>query len=144
MYLMKRFVWVLSVLVLVWLLAGCGKSWSATSSSPAVAELVSCLTKNGATFYGTEWCPHCKEQKKIFGEAFVQVNYIDCDKNKVACDSAKVKWYPTWVFADGSTLVGTQTLEALAAKSGCSFAPEALIPEAQKAQAEQAKQASGV
>jgi glutaredoxin len=59
--------------------------------SPAVGELASCLTKNGATFYGTERCPHCKDQKKSFGEAIAQVNYVDCDKNKVACDAAKVK-----------------------------------------------------
>jgi glutaredoxin len=132
----------LSVFALVLILAGCGAS-TTTISSPAIAELASCLKKNGATFYGTEWCPHCKDQKKLFGEAIAQVNYVDCDKNKVACDTAKVKGYPTWVFADGSTLVGTQALEALAAKSGCSFAPEALVADKQQAATQEAEVASG-
>ncbi len=140
---MKRLLWVLSVFALILMLAGCGAK-TTTTSSPAIAELASCLTKNGATFYGTEWCPHCKDQKKLFGEAFAQVNYVDCDKTKVACDSAGVKWYPTWVFADDSTLVGTQSLEALAGKAWCSFAPEAMVADEQQAAVEQAKQASGV
>lgn len=125
--------WLLSMFILVLILSGCGSTVTTTTSSPAISQLAVCLAKNGATFYGTEWCPHCKEQKKLFGEAFAQVNYVDCDKNKVACDSAKIKWYPTWVFADNSTLVGTQTLDVLAKKAGCNFAPEALIWEQQEA-----------
>ncbi len=139
---MKRLVWVLSMFALVLVLSGCG-SKTTTTSSPAITELASCLTKNGATFYGTEWCPHCKDQKKLFGDALAQVNYIDCDKNSPACASAWVKWYPTWVFADGSTLVGTQSLEALAAKSWCSFAPEALVADEQQAAVQEAEVASG-
>lgn len=138
---MKR-LWLLSAMVaMVLVLAGCGAAPEAVVISPAITELASCLTTNGATFYGTEWCPHCKDQKKLFGDAMVQVNYIDCDKNAPACQSAGVQGYPTWVFADGSTLVWAQALEALAAKTGCSFAPEALIPEAQ---AQEAIQASGM
>ena len=126
---MKRLVWVLSMFALVLVLSGCG-SKTTTTSSPAITELASCLTKNGATFYGTEWCPHCKDQKKLFGDALAQVNYIDCDKNSPAC-------------ADGSTLVGTQSLEALAAKSWCSFAPEALVADEQQAAVQEAEVASG-
>lgn len=131
MCVMKRYIWIIAVMIMSMVLTGCGSSSTPVASSPAITELASCLTKNGATFYGTEWCPHCKEQKKLFGDALAQVNYVDCDKNKVACDAAKVKWYPTWVFADGSTLVGTKSLEDLATKAWCSFAPEALIPEQQ-------------
>jgi hypothetical protein len=132
---MKRY---MLVLVLLWsvILSWCGSSTTDTTTatpSPTITELATCLTTKGATFYGTEWCPHCKDQKKLFGDAIAQVNYIDCDKNGPACSSAWVKWYPTWVFADGSQLVGTQPLEALATKAGCSFAPEALIPEQQEA-----------
>jgi hypothetical protein len=75
---------------LVLVLSGCGAK-TTTTSSPAMAELASCLTKNGATFYGTERCPHCKDQKKLFGDALAQVNYVDCDKNSPACASAGVK-----------------------------------------------------
>lgn len=129
--LMKR-VWIMVlVFSFVVILAGCGTKTDIVVNSPVITELATCLTTNGATFYGTERCPHCKDQKKLFGEALAQVNYIDCDKNTVACQAAWVQWYPTWVFADGSTLVGTQSLEALANKAWCSFAPEALIPNTQ-------------
>lgn len=73
---------------MVLVLSGCGATPEVTVTSPAIGELASCLTTNGATFYGTEWCPHCKDQKKLFGDAMTQVNYIDCDKNSPACQSA--------------------------------------------------------
>lgn len=73
------------------LLAGCGTQAPVVQESPAITELASCLTTNGATFYGTERCPHCKEQKKLFGDAMTNVNYIDCDKNSPACQSAGVQ-----------------------------------------------------
>lgn len=79
------------VLAFTLFLAGCGATTKSTTSSPAIAELATCLTKNGATFYGTEWCPHCKDQKKLFGDALAQVNYVDCDANKMACTNANVK-----------------------------------------------------
>ena len=119
-------IWFFAMLVLSW----CGAQTTIeTVSSPAIIELATCLTNNGATFYGTERCPHCKDQKRLFGEAMSQVNYIDCDQNGPVCQWAWVKGYPTWIFADGWELVGMQTLEALAVKAGCSFAPEALIPQ---------------
>ena len=89
---MKRFMSLALVLAFTLFLAGCGATTqSTTTSSPAIAELASCLTTNGATFYGTEWCPHCKDQKKLFGEALAKVNYVDCDANKMACTNAGVK-----------------------------------------------------
>jgi thiol-disulfide isomerase/thioredoxin len=90
-YTMKRFMSLTVVLAFTLFLAGCGATTESTTSSPAIAELASCLTTNGATFYGTEWCPHCKDQKKLFGEALAKVNYVDCDANKMACTNAGVK-----------------------------------------------------
>ena len=28
--------------------------------------------------YGLYWCPHCIEQKQMFGEAFHYVPYVEC------------------------------------------------------------------
>ena len=140
---MKRY-WSVFAVLLCGVLAGCSSTSQESSvTSPAVADLASCLTKNGAVFYGTEWCPHCKEQKRLFGNALSGVNYVDCDANKMACSNAWVQWYPTWVFADGSKLVWTQQLDALASKAGCTFAPEALVAEQQQQAVEQAAAASG-
>jgi glutaredoxin len=93
---------------------------TACSSGPGAADpLAQCMTDNGAVMYGTEWCPHCANQKKLFDSSFRLVNYVDCDLNRQACNDAGVTGYPTWVFADGSRLSGTQQLYALAESSDC-------------------------
>lgn len=80
-----------------------------------------CLTRAGAGMYGTEWCENCQNQKRMFGSSFKYVTYINCDANPTACENAGVTGYPTWIFNDESTLVGTQALETLAEKANCAL-----------------------
>ena len=68
--------------------------------------------------YGTEWCPHCKNQKELFGDSFKQVDYIDCDIRKSECAQAGIKGYPTWIIS-GEKYPGVQQLGRLATLSGC-------------------------
>ncbi len=68
---------------------------------------------------GTDWCPHCKNQKGMFGKSFRYVDYHNCDREKAWCKSNGVKGYPTWVFPDGKKYSGTQSLQTLATLSGC-------------------------
>lgn len=75
------------------------------------------LTSQGAIMYGTEWCTHCKDQKALFGNSFVYVNYIDCDKNNKACSEAGVTNYPTWII-NGQKYMGLQSLATLMGLSG--------------------------
>lgn len=82
-------------------------------------DLAACITDSGATMYGTEWCPHCKDQKKAFGSSFENINYIDCDKDKQACTDAGITGYPTWVLGDGERLIGAQSILVLADKTAC-------------------------
>lgn len=83
-----------------------------------------CLTNKGAKMYGAWWCPHCADEKELFGTAFQYVNYVECSppgqrtQNDV-CKAAGVKNYPTWEYADGSRTEGTQPLAALSKKTGC-------------------------
>lgn len=83
-----------------------------------------CLTEREAKMYGAWWCPHCRDEKELFGEAFQHINYVECSsagqrtQNQV-CKDAAIKQYPTWQFADGSRTEGTQPLSKLAEKSGC-------------------------
>ena len=44
-----------------------------------------CLTNANLTMYGTEWCSHCQNQKKLFGKSFKYINYIDCDRKSEIC-----------------------------------------------------------
>ena len=67
--------------------------------------------------YGTATCSHCIKQKALFGESFKYINYVDCVVAPTMCSS--IAGTPTRHFADGSTLLGEQTLQALAAKTNC-------------------------
>lgn len=80
--------------------------------------LARCLTQEGVIMYGTDWCPHCQNQKQMFGQSFRYVNYINCDLNSAACDLAGVTGYPTWQFPDGQAS-GVQSISVLAERSGC-------------------------
>jgi foldase protein PrsA len=79
-----------------------------------------CLAEKGAVFYGVEWAPGVKEQQEILGEAFTEINYVDCDPKTgaipTACDSISV--YPTWIVGD-KVLKGKQSVNALAKETGC-------------------------
>lgn len=77
-----------------------------------------CLTEKGAAMYGTDWCSHCKNQKKMFGNSFQYVYYVDCDRNQNECLGAGVRGYPTWKI-DGENYPGEQQLYRLASLSGC-------------------------
>lgn len=92
-------------------------------SKPAEVELAKHLTATGAKMYGAYWCPHCHEQKELFGqEAAKLIPYVECDANGInpqpdLCQSKQVKGYPTWEIA-GQFYSGRQPLEDLANYSG--------------------------
>ena len=84
-----------------------------------------CLRSKGAIFYGTSWCPHCRTQREMLGDAMDSVKYVECSEDgargttTAACKKANVESYPTWIFSDGSRANGRQSLQDLAAKTGC-------------------------
>ncbi len=93
---------------------------------PTEAEtLAQCISDAGAKFYGTFWCPHCQNQKKMFGKAGAKkLPYTECStadgKSQLqVCKDAGIEGYPTWIFADGSKLTGEQTPLSLAEKTSC-------------------------
>lgn len=78
-----------------------------------------CITEAGAAMYGADWCPHCQNQKKMFGSSFEYVNYVECEQNKEACLQAGIRGYPTWKFQDGTEQSGEMTLMQLSQKTDC-------------------------
>jgi uncharacterized membrane protein len=96
-----------------------------TTSGPAQLALARHLREIGAKEYGAYWCPHCHEQKMLFGkEAAALIDYIECDpkgQNSRAqiCQAAgaNIKGFPTWEIK-GQFYSGTQSLEKLADLSG--------------------------
>lgn len=77
-----------------------------------------CLTENNLTMYGTEWCPHCQNQKELFEGSFYLVDYIDCDLNKAECINQGVTGYPAWKY-QGEAYSGTRELQFFADLTGC-------------------------
>ncbi|MBI2674134.1 MAG: hypothetical protein HYX22_00115 [Candidatus Yanofskybacteria bacterium] len=71
--------------------------------------------------YGADWCSHCKNEKKAFGDSFRLVNYVECPDNPNLCLEKEIKGYPTWVFPSGKKLEGEQGLENLSRESGCTL-----------------------
>ena len=89
------------------------------------------LADSGALFYGASWCPHCQEQKRLFGASQDRLPYVECSpggrRGGVAssCDSAGVRTYPTWVFPDGSRVTAVMSLKELAERVGYKHTSEA-------------------
>ena len=85
-----------------------------------------CLAGKQAKMYGLYWCPHCIEQKEMFGQAFHYVPYVECaikDSSEVApqCKVAGVKLFPSWQFGMDPPKEGVLPLETLSDKTGCSL-----------------------
>ena len=78
-----------------------------------------CLTGEGVVMYGTEWCPHCQDQKRLFGESFRYVAFVNCDLDAAACAAVNVTQFPTWVYPDRSRTTGLLPLAVLADRTGC-------------------------
>ncbi len=107
-------------------LVGCG----GPAEPSKYAEVAKCLTDKGVIMYGAYWCPHCANQKKIFGSDFQFIKYQECDPqgvggDKAACLEAGVTQYPTWKFPGQGNVIGEQQVRDLAKLANCSeYLPE--------------------
>jgi hypothetical protein len=112
---------ILIVLVIGGIVAA--KYWSGNAPGQYDA-FAQCINDSGATFFGAFWCPHCAEQKRLFGTSVQYLPYHECStpdgqSQNQSCIDVGIKTYPTWQFADGSRAEGVQPLSALAQKTGC-------------------------
>ncbi|MTJ10171.1 vitamin K epoxide reductase family protein [Anabaena sp. UHCC 0204] len=97
-----------------------------TTSGEAEIALAQHLAKVGAKEYVAYWCPHCHEQKLLFGkEAYAILNEssavecaADSPKGKPElCKAAKIEGFPSWII-NGKTYSGVQNLDELANITG--------------------------
>jgi hypothetical protein len=89
-------------------------------------KFAQCLASRPATMYGLYWCPHCIEQKEMFGKSFRYVPYVECaikGTSELApqCKIAGVKLFPSWQFGMDPPKEGVLSLGALSEKTGCSL-----------------------
>jgi hypothetical protein len=85
-----------------------------------------CLAAKQVKMYGAYWCPHCADQKELFGRSFQYVPYTECGirgsrEESAGCVQVGVKHFPTSQFADGERREGTISLQLLSEKAGCSL-----------------------
>ncbi len=101
-----------------------GVGWPITTSSgPAEIALARHLKQIGAKEYIAWWCPHCHEQKQLFGkEAYSEIDHVECAEGGTnahpdLCQAANVQSFPTWVI-NGKSYSGVKSLDELAQVSG--------------------------
>jgi len=94
-----------------------------SASTPATLALADHLSRSGAKMYTAWWCPHCHEQKELFGkEATGRLTIIECatdgrNNQAALCESKKIQGYPTWEI-NGKLDSGVKPLARLAQMSG--------------------------
>ena len=90
-----------------------------TISSPSALALAEHLTKTGAVIYSAYWCPHCHEQKELFGEeGAAQLQVVECSEDgqnsqSSLCKRKGIDSYPTWEI-NGKLESGVKPLNKLA------------------------------
>jgi glutaredoxin len=89
-------------------------------------EFAKCLASQQAKMYGLYWCPHCADQKAMFGKSFRYVPYVECaikDSHELAaaCTAAGVKLFPSWQFGGNKPIEGVFPMQELSDKTGCSL-----------------------
>jgi ribosomal protein S27E len=78
------------------------------------AELATCLTTKGATFYISSTCPDCNEQLDMFGDAAKKLTVTTCQR----IDECPTGGVPAWII-NGRTIYGLKSFEELIKLSGC-------------------------
>ena len=129
---MPRFAWpkwllqtaIPAAVVIVAIHAQASERTARGPEDPYLRGLAEHLTDTGVLFYGASWCPHCQQQKALFGTSQERLPYVECSpagpRGAVAsaCVSAGVRTYPTWVFPDGSRVSEVIPLRELAQRVG--------------------------
>ncbi|PZV06708.1 MAG: hypothetical protein DCF32_09210 [Leptolyngbya sp.] len=108
------------------LLVGCGPepTQTVTDATSYEAQLAQHLADTGSVMYGAYWCPHCADQKAMFGDAVEQVPYVECaadgdNPQPELCEQKGIQGYPTWE-VNGQLHPGVKSLDDLATLTGFS------------------------
>ena len=70
---------------------------------PVARALAEHLSGMDVKFYGAQWCPHCQNQKALFGTAAKRLPYVECSPQGQSapqaqvCKDANIESYPTWI-----------------------------------------------
>ena len=90
-----------------------------TSSSPQKIKFAQFLRENNIAMYSAYWCPHCHDQKQLFGkQAFKELTVIECakdgkDSQHELCEAKGIDGFPSWEI-NGEIYSGIKNLNDLA------------------------------
>ena len=93
-----------------------------TSSSSQKIKFAKFLTENNIKMYSAYWCPHCHDQKQLFGkDAVKELKVIECakdgkDNEYELCQTKGISGFPSWEIS-GEIISGTRDLNELAIKT---------------------------
>jgi hypothetical protein len=91
-----------------------------------IRALAEHLADQDVVFYGASWCPHCEEQKRLFGASEGRLPYVECSPagpkapQSNSCRRAGVQSYPTWV-VNGRVIAAGQVLSLAELASATGF-----------------------
>lgn len=118
----RKFYFIVSVVsVLAFLLIICfflfvsGYSKESGSGEIGSKAFFKCVSRS-SKLYTFEGCRHCTNQKSILGDGLDIIEVIDCRVEWEKCSG--INAFPTWVI-NGEKILGVQTLESLAQRTGC-------------------------
>ena len=90
-----------------------------TSEAPNVLEF---LSEENIVMYSAYWCPHCHDQKQLFGkEAVKELKVVECakdgkDNEYELCQTKGISGFPSWEI-NGEIISGTRDLNELVTKT---------------------------
>ena len=85
--------------------ATCGLILASCTANTEYPKFTECLNTKQVVMFGASWCPHCAEQKQMFGRSVKNLPYFECSKNGEQvkeCDDRAITSYPTWQFPEES------------------------------------------
>ena len=90
-----------------------------TSSSPQKIKFAKFLSDNNIKMFSAYWCPHCHDQKQLFGKKAVkELSIIECaqdgkDNQYKLCREKQIEGFPSWEI-NGEIYSGVKDLNDLA------------------------------
>jgi cyclophilin family peptidyl-prolyl cis-trans isomerase len=97
-----------------------GESAAEGEDAPDLVAFAKALTDAGHKFYGSPSCSACVAQKERFGDGAEHLPFVDVTtaSGQPIGERFGIQWLPTWVFADGSRVIGDVPLENLSERTG--------------------------
>ena len=90
-----------------------------TTSSPQKIKFAKFLSDNNIKMFSAYWCPHCHDQKQLFGKKAVkELSIIECaqdgkDNQYKLCREKQIEGFPSWEI-NGEIYSGVKDLNDLA------------------------------